>query len=200
MTDVIDGVTSRPFASRVAAGLLIAAVPVAIIDGRRWWPVVVVGDWVPPAAWAAAALFAAGVTTLVVRLSLRAMRPPADRRPFGMGAVVGTAGLLIAGLLAVLHSLLTLPTYHVLTPASPDGCRVVAAERTFLLAGWGELGTSAPGDPVTFLTDGYVTADGYRPFTSDTYLLTWDGDRAELTILSTPVGAGDGRDTVSFAC
>lgn len=117
-------------------------------------------------------------------------RPAADR-PAGKRRAVPYRVLLLAKVAAALSialgalgDLTQEADYRVLEPGSPQGCRVVVRETSFLVAGGGdvyEVGVMGLGLKV----GSWSSDDGYRPFRSSTYELDWGREGDALTFSGT---------------
>ncbi|WP_432492934.1 hypothetical protein [Kineococcus gypseus] len=188
----------------MAACLASVAVAVATIDVDE---PIVLASYVPR-RWHLVAPLAIGGTIALISAAVHrvhalelAARRPGRRvlRTVGL-ALATTATLLASGIAALSIGLLdAVSGYHVLSPTSAQGCRVLVAEDTFLLLGSGRVflvppGSRSPRQVATFSAD-----DGYAPITSGTYRLTWNGSTADLDIWGSedmPIG----YDPVPLQC
>lgn len=163
--------------SRLPGATPAAAIAVAMLVAVLGFfaPPVVIGDsLVPPFVIHAGATLAA-----VLALAWTGAR---TGRP-GTAALLGIGVLCV--LLVCLHALWSLATttYTILEPAGPGGCRVIARESSFLMAGEGSAGTVGPHGGPVWLTNDYFVDDGGTPIRDASYELTWgEGGSAVLGI------------------
>lgn len=104
-----------------------------------------------------------------------------------MAWLVSIPSLLIsavAGLVAML--LVTSNSYHALSPASPQGCRVITDTMWSMSPGtWGSVYVTRPGSFVATLLDrgGWSAPDSDTdPIREGRWLLRWDGDSGGLFV------------------
>lgn len=166
----------------LALGAAIALVPFAVAGGHT---VLVLGGYV--ARWSHAetllvllGLGAWGASALARREPAPDGRGAARRWAVGLG-VTGLALVAVAGwgLVALLDSG---TSYHLLDPASAQGCRVVVAEHSVLMMGSGTVYALEPGQTVASPVDSFTADDGYTPISHGTYTFGWDGETAELHV------------------
>jgi hypothetical protein len=187
-TDVhqLDGVAAKVAVVAWRSGVVAAAAAVAVTAGevgRRGLPVIVLGQTV---------IHQLHVVLTLVTISLLALVlsgiaiPDGPRRRLLPRVLIGltTCAAVAACAGSAFVSAVVADTWTVLAPPSPTGCRVVAAEYSFLLRGShrgyalpaGAHVVDAGSEPVVRWTGD----DGYQPVSSGRYELTWDGETATL--------------------
>jgi hypothetical protein len=168
-------------------GVVAAAAAVAVVAAelvRRGLPVLVLGPTVLHQVQAVLTL--ASISLLALALSGMATFDRPRRRPLPRLLVgLTTAAAVLAAPVAALVSLMVADEWTVIDRPSPTGCRVVAAEYSFLLA------TSHRGYTLTagaHVVDAarepdawWVGDDGYQPVSAGRYELTWRGETATLS-------------------
>ncbi|PRY57995.1 hypothetical protein BCF74_11425 [Knoellia remsis] len=174
----------RRWSGRVLVALLLASILLSLPYDCRDHLLVLGGIVVRSSVLAGGALVLAaalGVARAVVSEPIRrspiALRQKrCARRMATLVVAVGSCFLTVLGALDDL-----VMTYVVLEPASPQGCRVVVVERSFLLLGSGDIHLLPSGRVVTNVVDGYQAEDGQQPFSRGRYSLVWTGERGLLT-------------------
>lgn len=176
------------------AGLAALVTAIALAWWTRDWvePVVIAG-FVPRRWYAVGAVMLIGFLLLVcaalVRIASDDRLPEPPRRPLLRRVVTGMVTTLAVLASVTAFALVSLSdavtTFHVLTPASDTGCRVVVAENSLLLLGSGRVyllpfGAHRPTLQASYLADG-----GYRPISMGTYRLRWNGETADLVLWGT---------------
>lgn len=172
-----------------AGALFVLTLPVARWALAGTLPVVV-GDLVVQPTYAGAVLALLGSLAAVVG-SLAGLRAedlcarPGSRRWYVRWPVnaLKAAALVVAWCAAVVT--FWFGTFssdlRVLDPASAGGCRVAVLQDL----GGGTVAVLAPGTTRPEAVGSYRSDDGYAPISSGTYVLTWDGETAELELRGT---------------
>lgn len=190
-------------AAALVLGLVVVLVAVltpsdlfVVVGGMvpRWWPVELV-------------LVVGGLGLLLASVCRRSPNPTdtVGPRPLMPTRVLRwVTGLLVTALvglsvvgLGVVGLVRSGTAYHVLAPQSVAGCRVVVAERSFLLAGSGTVYVLPAGRLVPAAVGSYVADDGYRPISGGTFRVEWAGETARLTLWGEP-GRNVGYDESSL--
>lgn len=172
----------------LGVGLLVSTVVVAAAARGLDGPVVLAG--VVPRRWhvvgvlLAAALVALAAAALA-RLSAEPGVRPSRARRWASGVGVAVLSCAAVGSFGVVGLTDAITTYHVLSPASPGGCRIVVGERALLLLGSGTVYVLPPGERFPRGVAEYGADDGYRPITFGTYRLSWRGEVATLELSGT---------------
>ncbi|MET9227869.1 hypothetical protein [Lentzea sp. NPDC003310] len=151
---------------QVAVSGLVLAAGAYALAGWMFGLMIVAGTWVVP-AWvpSAALLVVAFVVALVRRVRLS--------WPSRVVAVLTSA-------VALLSWVGDLSATYTVLPASPDGCRVVVRESSFLFAGDGEVFLTSPFGIGPGMGT-YQTDDGYRPVTVGDYEFRWESGVGRLS-------------------
>ncbi len=132
------------------------------------------------------------VAALVTRRLARRRDAPSAPRGTLLVTVLGLgAGLLSTASAAVFT------TYSLHPAASPQGCRVVAAEHAWFMSGGGAVYLLRGTTGLARRVGEYKTDDGDTPFAYGTADLTWDGEAA---IVEGPFLWSFDGDAVAYRC
>jgi len=169
-----------PFAVQIAGG------PVPAV------PPFLVGAVVVEIQAVALVAFVAGVLCRVASFGWWLMRfQPA---PAGLvRTVLAALRTVIAGIVSLvvllcaaggaLLMLMSTSGYHVLSPPSPAGCRIVLSTQSWFDATGGEVYLAAPGSPVLRDTGGsWVSDPPHDPIATKTWSLAWGGETAQVSV------------------
>lgn len=163
---------------------------------------IVVGTTVVP-FWAVALVLLLGWTALRLGLGAFQVSRPSLATGWRLLLSTMTASTCLLVPLTAVASGFTGPSYVVVEPAGPGGCRVVVAEGSYFKIGSGTVHVAGGWGPFAPRVGSYSTDEGVRPVSTGSYSVSWNGRSGGFLTVDGPLlaGAGDsGAGLFAFEC